>query len=60
MGDVPEGHGRTFTAGDRAIGLFRVEGKYYALDDYCSHAGASLGEGNLCGDVVICRQHRWS
>jgi len=27
VGDVPEGHGRTLTAGDRAIALFRVVGE---------------------------------
>ncbi len=29
----------------------------YALDDTCSHAKASLGEGELCGYELECPRH---
>ena len=33
--------------------------QYYALDDHCPHAGASLAKGYMEGDVVSCRIHHW-
>eukprot|EP01062_Namystynia_karyoxenos_P035028 TRINITY_DN25666_c0_g1_i1.p1 TRINITY_DN25666_c0_g1~~TRINITY_DN25666_c0_g1_i1.p1 ORF type:complete len:431 (+),score=75.67 TRINITY_DN25666_c0_g1_i1:91-1383(+) len=43
------------------IAIFRVRGKYYALDDACAHRGASLSLGDIedCGGVpcVTCPWH---
>lgn len=45
---VPEGTGKTFLMGNgHAIAVFHVNGTLYALDDTCSHAHASLGEGDV-------------
>jgi len=60
VGDLPEGRGRTFCVGECHIALFLLGGKYYALDDFCPHAGASLGEGDVRGDTVVCRRHLWA
>lgn len=60
VGDVPEGQGRTFHVGQREIALFCRQGKYYALDDYCPHMGASLGSSDLYGDYVLCNRHLWA
>lgn len=60
VGDVAEGCGETFHVGDRAIALFLVEGKYYALDDRCPHMGASLGIGDVIDDSVRCDRHLWT
>lgn len=32
-------------------------GKYTALDDACSHKGASLSGGKICDDQVVCPYH---
>lgn len=34
-----------------------VDGKAYAIEDACNHAGASLSEGWLEGDRVVCPLH---
>jgi len=60
VGDVPEGRGRTFRLGDRAVALFLLDGKYYALDDACPHMGASLGASDLRGQMVVCNRHMWA
>ena len=60
VGEIPEGRGRSFTVGDRVIALFLVGGKYYAMDDYCPHMGASLGAGQIWEDAVICDRHLWA
>jgi 3-phenylpropionate/trans-cinnamate dioxygenase ferredoxin subunit len=59
VADVPEGTGKTFQIGARPIAIFNVAGAFYALDDTCSHAEASLGEGELDPDemCVECPLH---
>jgi len=59
-GQIPNGQGRTFTVGDREVAVFCVDGKYFALDDYCPHMGASLGSGDLHGETVVCNRHMWA
>ncbi|MGE5591353.1 MAG: non-heme iron oxygenase ferredoxin subunit [Bacillota bacterium] len=39
------------------IALFHVGGTIYAIDDTCTHAEASLTEGELDGHEVICPRH---
>lgn len=41
----------------RSLALFQLEGEYYIIDDACSHAGGSLAEGAIAGDVVTCPWH---
>ena len=41
------------------IGIFCMAGEFFALDDRCPHAGASLARGILDGDTVACRIHHW-
>ncbi len=50
--DVPPGHAARVEIGDRPIAIFNLEGTYYCLDDTCSHADASLSDGDL--DVERC------
>jgi nitrite reductase (NADH) small subunit/3-phenylpropionate/trans-cinnamate dioxygenase ferredoxin subunit len=58
--DIPEGSGRTFSVGDAVIGVFHVGRHFYALDDRCPHAGASLAQGMIEHEgVVRCRIHHW-
>lgn len=56
-GDVPEGGALRVEVKGRRIALFNVEGKIYAIDDVCSHAEASLSEGELDGYRVVCPMH---
>ena len=44
---VPEGHAARVEVGDLPIALFHVGGQFHCLDDTCSHALASLSEGEL-------------
>ena len=44
---IPEGHAARVEVGDLPIALFNVEGEVFCLDDTCSHALASLSEGEL-------------
>lgn len=42
---------------DQLIALFHVGGKFYALDDVCTHDGGPLAEGQLCGFEIACPRH---
>ena len=57
LDSLPVGTGRAFTVDGRQVGLFNVEGRVYAIDDICPHAGASLADGALTGHVVSCPWH---
>ena len=39
------------------VALFRVGDQFYATDDTCTHAAASLADGYIDGDVVECPFH---
>ena len=35
-----------------------IDGEFFAVDDTCTHSGASLSEGELNGNVVTCGWHK--
>jgi len=41
----------------RDIAVVNVDGTCYAIDDTCTHAGASLSEGTVSGCNVVCGWH---
>ncbi len=57
--EMPSTGARVFTVDNRRIAVFAVEGTFYALDDRCSHATASLAEGEIDADelCVECPRH---
>jgi nitrite reductase (NADH) small subunit len=58
-GEIGPGEGRVVEAAGRAVALFNVDGRYYAIDNTCPHRGGPLGEGDLEGAVVACPWHAW-
>ncbi len=59
VGDIPPGSGRQVTVNDRWVGLFNVNGEYYALDNVCLHRGGPLSDGSIAGCIVTCPWHGW-
>lgn len=55
--DVPAGRGLLVDFEGLRLAIFRVDGAYYAIDDTCTHAEASLSEGSLDGCLVECPLH---
>lgn len=56
-GDVPPGGVRVVSAGLRRLALCNVDGRYYAIDDVCTHDGGSLDQGELDGEEIECPRH---
>jgi 3-phenylpropionate/trans-cinnamate dioxygenase ferredoxin component len=52
LADIPEGVGRAFEVAGRRVAVFRAEDVLYAIDDTCSHAEASLSEGEFDADEL--------
>ncbi len=57
VGELPPGEMKMVQVGENQILLANVAGNIWACDNICSHAGASLYEGELDGDQVECPLH---
>lgn len=57
VGELPDEAGVRLEVGEHRIALFRVGEHVYALGDRCSHAEASLAEGEVFDDEVECPRH---
>lgn len=55
--DLVDGSGTRVEIGEERIAVFRVGEQAYAIADRCSHAEASLADGELFGTEVECPRH---
>jgi nitrite reductase/ring-hydroxylating ferredoxin subunit len=55
--DFKEGEGKLIKIKDREIAVFRIKDKFYAVDEYCTHVGGPLHEGEIENGKVICPWH---
>jgi len=55
--DLEEGQGTKLCHGGRVVAVFRAEGEFYAIDDRCTHAEASLSDGEVFDTEVECPLH---
>lgn len=62
--EIAPGSMKKATVNGLDILLANINGSYYAVDDTCTHAGASLSEGVLTEDddknrcIVVCGWHK--
>ena len=56
-GEIKPGAMRRFDVDGHAILVANVDGRYYAVDDTCTHEDASLTSGSLKGELVKCPLH---
>lgn len=56
--ELPVGSMRRFDdVGEAPLAVYHTASGLYATDDTCTHAKASLTEGDLEGDTVVCPVH---
>jgi 3-phenylpropionate/trans-cinnamate dioxygenase ferredoxin component len=57
LDNLPMERGVRVTVGDHRIAMFRLGDEVLAVDDRCSHAEASLSEGEVFDETVECPRH---
>ena len=73
--EIPRGGRKIVTVGGLSIGIFNVDGEYFALRNRCPHQGGALCEGTLWGvlkadvpgsfeydasrEILTCPWHGW-
>lgn len=55
--EVEDGHGVCVDLAGERIAVFRDGERFYAIGDRCSHAEASLSEGEVFDGEVECPRH---
>lgn len=58
--ELPPGTRRIVDIGGRSVGVFNVDGRYYALRNTCPHQGAALCTGSVLGTVRSPRPGEYS
>jgi ethylbenzene dioxygenase ferredoxin component len=58
--EVAPGTVKAFTVGGATLAIYNLDGSFYATDDECTHAAASLADGMIDGDVIECCMHMGS
>ncbi len=57
VSDVPLGKTIKVTVNGKDILIANIEGAFWAMDDTCTHAGASLSDGKINGYNMVCGWH---
>ena len=57
VSDIPPGEMKKISADGKEILVVNNNGDFYAMDDTCTHSGASLSEGQLQDSIVTCGWH---
>lgn len=73
--EIKPGEHKVEVIGKRSIGIFNINGEYYAISNYCPHQGAELCRGAVSGtnlqsrvyeyvygrdqEIIRCPWHRW-
>ena len=55
--EVPTGTMKSYSVGGKQVLIANINGKLYAVDSICTHAGGDLSKGKLEGEIVTCPKH---
>ncbi len=55
--EIIPGQMKKVSAGENEILVTNIDGNYFAIDDTCTHAGATLSEGKLEDSTITCDWH---
>lgn len=55
--DLKPGAQRCVTIKNKKFSLVNIEGRYYCIDNVCTHAGGPLCEGKIDKFTVVCPWH---
>lgn len=55
--EISAGRLKLVHAGDKELVIANVDGKFYAMDKWCTHEQGDLSQGELVKNVVTCPEH---
>ena len=55
--DVPDGGAIKVEREGLVLAVFNLGGRFFVIDDSCTHGPGSLSEGEIDGEVVECNFH---
>lgn len=55
--DIKPGQCKVVDVDDVMVAVYNIEGKFFAIEDTCTHDGGELASGDVEGDEVICPRH---
>lgn len=55
--DLENGQMKQISVGDSQLLLSKIDDKFYATGAFCTHYGAPLEKGILCGERIVCPWH---
>jgi glycine betaine catabolism B len=56
--DIPLSHMKELQVNGQSVCVANIDGKYFAINNICSHEGGPLADGNLQGYEVECPWHQ--
>jgi ferredoxin-nitrite reductase len=56
-GEIAEGCGTMITVNRTEVAVFKSEGRLYATQSWCPHAGGALATGMVDGGEIVCPAH---
>lgn len=56
-GEIPDPGKTLVEVEGEMVALFHADGRFYALDDVCTHDGGPLADGELRGHTISCPRH---
>jgi len=55
--EIPPGRLHKVSVEQKDIVIINIDDNFFAMDDTCTHAGASISDGKLDGSIVTCDWH---
>ena len=55
--EFPPGSCRVVNAEDAYIAVFNLDGRFYAIENNCTHEDADLSDGQVEGEEIVCPLH---
>ena len=55
--DVPDPGKQLVEVDETFVVLFHVDGRFYCIDDVCTHDGGPLSDGAFCDHEIACPRH---
>jgi 3-phenylpropionate/trans-cinnamate dioxygenase ferredoxin subunit len=54
---LPPGEWVTADVDGTDVAVFNLDGRYYAIENVCTHDGGVLTGGDVEGDAIVCPRH---